>query len=74
MTTEKLKNIQTEQAALSCVLIDPNTWAEMAIKPEHFQDTRHVIIAKTLEDMFKRGAEIDLITISNELNKNDLLG
>jgi len=73
MDTEKLYNTETEQAVLSCVLIDPGTWAEMAVKPEHFYISRHVVIAQAIESMLKNSAEIDVLTVSNQLEKNNLL-
>ena len=73
MENSNLYDNNLEQAVLSCALIDVGTWAEMAVKPEHFHNSRHVFIAQAFENMLKAGAEIDLLTIANELEKNNLL-
>lgn len=70
---ENLFNYELEEAVIACVLIDENTWAEMAIKPRDFHNFRNLTIAEAIEKLRKAGTAIDYLTLCHELDKNNLL-
>jgi replicative DNA helicase len=63
----KLTNNQFEQAILSCALINPDSWHEMAIRPAHFSKAKHVYIATVIENLLKSGEPMDILTVSHQL-------
>lgn len=62
-------NLQLEQAALACILINPETLAEMGLKFTDFHDHRHQMIFTAIERLEKSRLDIDLLTVSHELEK-----
>ncbi|MDL1910146.1 hypothetical protein FBQ81_05540 [Chloroflexi bacterium CFX6] len=62
-------NLQLEQAALACILINPETLAEMGLKFTDFHDHRHQIIFTAIERLDKSRLDIDILTVSHELEK-----
>lgn len=68
-----LSNMELEQAVFSCVLINPESWREMAIRPADFSINSHVWIATAIEKLIKSGDAVDILTISHQLETADKL-
>jgi replicative DNA helicase len=68
-------NQQAEEAVLGAVLIDPESYAELAqiLQPEHFYVIRNGWIWQAYSNLFNRQVPIDLLTVSEELEKHDQL-
>jgi len=60
---------EAEQSALGSAIIDPEALAVLAdlLRPEHFYELRHQRIFEALLSLFARGAPVDLLSISDEL-------
>jgi len=60
---------EAEQSALGSAIIDREALAVLAdmLKPEHFWDVRHQNIFEALLSLFARGAPVDLLSLSDEL-------
>lgn len=69
----ELYDLELEQSVLSCTLIDPNTWSEMAVKPDDFYNHKNVFIAKAIESLFKARIDVDYVTVSRELENQNRL-
>ncbi|MBQ8451627.1 MAG: replicative DNA helicase [Clostridia bacterium] len=68
-------NFEAEQAVLGCALIDGEA-ALMAISrlsEEEFYNETHKSIFKAIRELFKKSATIDFVTVSDELEKNNLI-
>lgn len=70
---KELFDHELEETVLACVLIDPNTWAEMAVKAGDFHLHRHMWIAKAIESLLKARIDIDIQTIGRELENQNRL-
>ena len=70
---DELFNYELEEAVLACVLINSDTWTEMAVKPSDFYIHKNVMIAKTIEKLDKAGSGIDYNVIGHELKNNGML-
>ena len=68
-------NIQSEQASLGSMLLDKE--AVMAtidsFKPEDFYREQHQIIYCCILDLFNKNRVVDLVTVTEELNKRNVL-
>ena len=62
-----LSNKELEQAVFSCVLINPESWQEMAIRPSDFSIDSHVWIATAIEKLIKSGDAVDILTVNHSL-------
>lgn len=69
----ELFDLELEQSVLSCTLIDPNTWSEMAVKPDDFYNHKNIFIAKAIESLFKTRTDVDYVTVSRELENQNRL-
>ena len=60
---------EAEQSALGSAIIDPEALAVLAdmLRPEHFYELRHQLIFEALLSLFARGAPVDLLSLSDEL-------
>jgi len=60
---------EAEQSALGSAIIDPEALAVLAdlLRPEHFYELRHQRIFEVLLSLFARGAPVDLLSLSDEL-------
>lgn len=68
-------SIEGEQSVLGCVLIDTDAGFNIlsALKDSDFYVEAHKIIFNAMYDIYKANAPVDLITLSDELEKKDLL-
>ena len=66
---------EAENAVLGAMLLDREAVSKVLeiLDPDCFYHERHVNIFTTMLDMFDRGVTIDLVTISNELQRKGLL-
>lgn len=66
---------EAEEAALGCVLINPLTLYDLApfLKPHHFYIHRHGWIWDAFLALDGRRAEIDLVTVADELDRHGRL-
>ncbi len=64
-----------EEAVLGAMLLDREAVGKVLeiLDPECFYHERHVTIFKTMLAMFERGVTIDLVTLSNELQRSGML-
>lgn len=67
--------IELEEGILGAVLLEKNAYHQISelIKAEHFYKEAHVLIWKAIETCFSEGVSIDILTISNQLRKNQHL-
>ncbi|MCP4232161.1 MAG: replicative DNA helicase, partial [Aestuariibacter sp.] len=78
-SVEKLKipphSIEAEQAVLGSMLIDPETWDKVTelVTDTEFYNRSHQIIFKAILDLLANSNPVDLITVSEVLEKNDQL-
>lgn len=68
--------VELEQVILGAFLADKNAISEVRdiLEPEYFYKEDHQIIYKSIQYMDKKNLPIDLLTVSNELNKIGKLG
>lgn len=68
-------DINAEAAVLSAMLIDSYAVAKAleGLKEEHFYRSAHKIIFRMMQHLFEEHKEIDLITLMNRLEQDDLL-
>lgn len=64
------QNIEAEQAIIGAVLLDPEAWDQVSdvIISEDFFRPAHQKIYESIADLHKRGMQVDLITVSNDLS------
>jgi replicative DNA helicase len=76
---EKLKvpphSIEAEQSVLGSMLIDPESWDKVAelVTNTDFYNRSHQTIYSAITRLLNRSAPVDLITVSEELEKHDEL-
>ena len=76
---EKLKvpphSIEAEQSVLGSMLIDPESWDKVAelVTDTDFYNRSHQTIYSAITRLLNRSAPVDLITVSEELEKHDEL-
>jgi len=68
------QNIEAEQSILGALLIDKDAIVSVAefLKPEHFYLDTHAQIFKAMLALYERRQPIDLVTLTDELKKQDL--
>ncbi|HPT71364.1 MAG TPA: replicative DNA helicase [Candidatus Cloacimonadota bacterium] len=68
-------DINAEAAVLSAMLIDSYAVAKAleGLKEEHFYRSAHKIIFRMMQDLFEEHQEIDLITLTDRLDREGLL-
>jgi replicative DNA helicase len=68
-------DINAEAAVLSAMLIDSYAVAKAleGLKEEHFYRSSHKIIFRMIQNLFEEHTEIDIITLINRLEREDLL-
>lgn len=68
-------SIEGEQSVLGCVLIDQDAGYNVlsSLSGDDFYVEAHKIIFNAMYDVYKRNSPVDLITLTDELEKNDLL-
>ncbi len=66
---------EAEQALLGSLLIDGNAWAQIAgmIHPEDFHRPDHRLIFEVLTELATRNRPLDVVTVSNQLERRKLL-
>lgn len=64
------QNVEAEQAIIGAVLLDPEAWDQVSdvIISEDFYRPAHQKIFESIADLHKRGMQVDLITVSNDLS------
>jgi replicative DNA helicase len=69
------QNTDAEASLLGSILIDPNAITEIAdsLKAEDFYDERHNIIYAHMRKLYDSRRPIDLLTLSEELRKSEIL-
>lgn len=69
------QNISAEQAALGSMLLQEEAILRSVdlLKPEDFYRKSHQIIFKSILDLFEKNQGVDLVTLTEELNKRSLL-
>lgn len=76
---EKLKvpphSIEAEQSVLGSMLIDPESWDKVAelVTDTDFYNRSHQTIYSAITRLLNKSAPVDLITVSEELEKHDEL-
>lgn len=70
-----MQNLEAEQSVLGALLLDPNGLLEISdwISSEHFSDVRHAVIYNAIGNLIKKGINVDLVTLSEELKANKTL-
>jgi len=68
-------SIEGEQSVLGCALIDQDAGYNILsmLSGDDFYVEAHKIIFNAMYEVYKRNSPVDLITVSDELEKNDLL-
>ena len=66
---------EAENAVLGAMLLDKEAVSKVLeiLDPECFYHERHATIFRMMLEMFNRGVTIDLVTLSNELQRHDAL-
>jgi len=69
------QNISAEQAALGSMLLQEEAILHSVdiLKPEDFYRKSHQIIFRCIVDLFEKSRGVDLVTLTEELNKRNLL-
>ena len=79
-TTKKIgdmpHSLEAEQALLGCILMDPTIQFEVlsTIKEEDFYAETHKYIFSAMENLVKSNQAVDLVTLTDALEKNGTLG
>ena len=69
------QNIDAEKSLLSCILIDKDAIAKVVdviLENDFYQDS-HIVIYKTMRDLYAKGEAIDILTLSNRLEEKKSL-
>ena len=68
-------NLEAEQALLGCLMLDPNIQAEVipTLNKEDFYAESHKYIFSAMEDIANKSQTIDLVTLSDTLEKGGTL-
>lgn len=66
---------EAEMAFLGCLIIENEKWEEVAdiINDDDFYQEKHRMIFSSMKDLYQNNEPIDVVTISNILNKKNLL-
>jgi replicative DNA helicase len=79
VATENLKiapqSIEAEQSVIGGLMLDKNAWDKIGdlVIEEDFYRRDHQLIFRAIADMSSRGDPCDVVTLSEWLNKQDLL-
>ena len=68
-------NVEAEQAVLGAMLIKKEAIAEAAeiLRPDDFYRDAHRIVFEAMLDLFQKNEPVDIVTVTENLKKNDLL-
>ncbi len=68
-------NLEAEQSLLGCLLLDTKIQVEVAsfLRAEDFYSESHKIIFKAMNELIKSNQPVDLVTLSDILDKDDAL-
>lgn len=69
------QSVETEQSVLGAMLIEPRAIPEAIeiLNDSAFYDPRHRLIYKAIMNLFDRSVPVDLVTLTEELKRLDLL-
>ena len=69
------QNLDAEMSILGAILIDDEVLANISdrLKPHDFYDNRHQTVYEAMYTLYERHRPVDLLTLSDELNKKDAL-
>ena len=69
------QNISAEQAALGSMLLQEDAIMHTVeiLKPEDFYRKSHEIIYRSISELFDKSNGVDLVTLTEELKRKDLL-
>ena len=72
LINEMPHNYEAEQALLGCIMLDPRVQIEIAssLKKEDFFTEAHQNIFGVMEDLIRKNQPVDLITLTDELEKD----
>src|SRR5262245_49141596 len=67
------QNVELEKAILGVILMESNAFdlASEILRADCFYDAKNKTIWKTCEEVYRKGYNIDLLIIADELKKND---
>ena len=68
-------NVEAEQAVLGAMLIKKEAIAEVAeiLKSDDFYRDAHRIVFEAMMELFEKNEPVDIVTVTEQLKKNDLL-
>lgn len=66
------QNVDAEKAVIGGVLIDAESYIKVGniVTAEDFYEQKHKLIFTAIEELFKLGRQIDIITLTSQLKKN----
>lgn len=67
-------NIEAEEAVIGSILIDASYYPECSLRPDDFYLVKHQWIWEAAATLIATGAEVDLLTITEELERLGRLG
>lgn len=69
------QNIEAEKSLLGCLIIDKDAIVKVVdyLEPRDFYKKNHQQIYEAIRDLFERGEEIDLLSVSNRLKEKGIL-
>lgn len=70
MTTSQINQTQLERDILAAIMTPSGKQAPAAmvdLRPEYFQMAQHRLIYKAITNLFERNAEVDIVSVSEEL-------
>lgn len=68
-------DLEAERSVLGAILIDSEAMSLVAefLRPDHFYASEHKIIFSSMMSLYEKQKPIDIVTIKDELKKNDAL-
>lgn len=66
-------SVESEQSLLGCILIDNKTLTRANLPSQAMYDVRHEVIFRAMLALHAKNSPIDLVTLSDFLEKNNLL-
>jgi len=69
------QNLEAEQSVLGAMLLDRDAISAVQnlLRPEDFYSDKHQQLFQVMVDLHDRGEPVDVVTVSSELKKSDLL-
>ncbi len=69
------QNLDAEKSVLGALLLDEDAIVRVIefLKPSHFYRKKHAEIFEAIYNLFERREPLDMITVTNELRKKDIL-